>query len=65
MNKKRMEIINNRADEILLTIRLMNDNQDAFSKEDFNKTGEMLAFMELLGIIEIKDHGTKFEVKKL
>ena len=60
-----MEIINNRANEILLTIRLMNDNQEAFSKEDFNKAGEILTFMELLGIIEIEDHGTKFEIKKL
>lgn len=66
MNKKRMQIIDRRVNEILLIVKIMNDNPKDFKKEDFDRFGNILEVMEALEIIEMeKISDTQFTITKL
>lgn len=54
MNKKRMMIVSNKIDEVLFMIAFMNDNPETFTKSQFEKMGDFLEMLEVIGAIKIE-----------
>ncbi|MDH1334959.1 hypothetical protein N5D77_12070 [Comamonas thiooxydans] len=66
MNKKRMMIVSNKIDEILFIVAFMNNNPETFTKSQFDKMGEFLEMLELIGAIKIEHiDDKKIRVTKL
>lgn len=54
MNKKRMMIVSNKIDEILFMVAFMNNNPETFTKSEFEKMGDFLEMLEVIGVIKIE-----------
>lgn len=65
MNKKRMQIVDNRAIYLLEAIRDMDKHPENHEKEEHTFASHILITMELLGIIEIERTSDSVNIKKL
>lgn len=66
MDKKRMQEIDHRVNEIISYVEMMNINPDHFKKEEFDKFNNILEVMEVLYIIKMKRiSDTQFAVERL